>query len=807
MRDNCVQVKSPGYLRFVFVLAIGVASLRAQSHTAADLGHQVLGASLDPTQCYHIREIRLQEDDANFYLTDGYLIFGKPVMGAPLSAVFTTDVDGGDAEVVLLPPDRAERRTLAASTESPNLDEHFTLGVFFFTDRTARALAERVRNDPTAEKVPAIGALMADRWNLTVTSLMSSFETRIVLDLMTKGATGEGFFEAALRGRKLGDFDVVQDARATEQIAAGKMQVRDGLSVWETWTRFVGSAHRSQPPPAPEMGILNYRIEASMDASLAMHCVTRIRVRATPDSREVLPFELTAAMRVLSATVDGVPAEIHERDSLRSGLVQNSGNELVLVVPPQPLEPGSEHTVEIVHEGKVVLDTGNQMYFVSARGTWYPGRSLQFAAYDVTYHYPANLDLVAAGAVTEDHTENGVRTTRRVIDGKIRLLGFNLGRYTRHEAEKNGISLEVSANRSFEAALRPAPPQIIAPDPTPAGRGGIRVPQFAQPPPLPTDPADRVATISTEMQAAIEYFRTKFGEPPLKHIEVSPVPGRFGQGFAGMIYLPTLMYLDPANMPVGAASSQTDMDFFGQLLRVHETAHQWWGNIVSTDSYHHEWLMESLANYSAVMFLESRMGPRAVEKALDIYRRELLVKGPDGETAESQGPLVEGRRLESSVVPGAANAVLYGKGTWIIHMLRRRLGDANFLKMLAELRRRYEWKAVTTDEFRTLCAGFLPAGSSDPKLTDFFDQWVYDTGMPTIKMTYTVVGRKVTGSVTQTDAPDDFTVTVPVEIRMGTGKPVVRQIRTSGEPVKFTVEMPGLGAKAALDPGWSVLRR
>ena len=82
---------------------------------------------------------------------------------------------------------------------------------------------------------------------------------------------------------------------------------------------------------------------------------------------------------------------------MRNGLVQNNGNELLMVLPAKPLEPGSEHEIEIAHEGKVVLEAGHQVYFVSARGTWYPARGLQFATYDVTYRYPKTLDLVAAG--------------------------------------------------------------------------------------------------------------------------------------------------------------------------------------------------------------------------------------------------------------------------------------------------------------------------------------------------------------------------------------------------------------------------
>ena len=109
---------------------------------------------------------------------------------------------------------------------------------------------------------------------------------------------------------------------------------------------------------------------------------------------------------------------------------------------------------------------------------------------------------------------------------------------------------------------------------------------------------------------------------------------------------------------------------------MHEAAHQWWGNIVTASGYHHEWLMEAVSNYSALLFLESRNGTKFIDRILDEYRRELLVKGPDGETTESAGPVVQGRRLDSSTNPTAWNTIAYGKGTWIIHMLRQQMGDA-----------------------------------------------------------------------------------------------------------------------------------
>ena len=64
----------------------------------------------------------------------------------------------------------------------------------------------------------------------------------------------------------------------------------------------------------------------------------------------------------------------------------------------------------------------------------------------------------------------------------------------------------------------------------------------------------------------------------------------------------------------------------------------------------------------------------------------------------------------------------------------------------------------------------------------------------------------MSGTVTQSDVPDDFSVTVPVEIQTGQGK-VVRELRTGSDPATFSVPVTAATAKAVLDPGMSVLRR
>jgi aminopeptidase N len=197
--------------------------------------------------------------------------------------------------------------------------------------------------------------------------------------------------------------------------------------------------------------------------------------------------------------------------------------------------------------------------------------------------------------------------------------------------------------------------------------------------------------------------------------------------------------------------------------------------------------------------------------ALDTYKTNLLQKTAGGQTVESTGPIVMGSRLESSQAPQAYNFVTNGKGSWIMHMLRRRMGDQRFLAMLADLRKEYEQKPLSTDAFRVTAARFLPPESPDPNLENFFDQWVYGTGIPSLKLSYSVKGKapalRLAGTVTQSDVDDDFSVPVPIEIQLGHGKTLIRWVRTADGAVPFTVALRQAPVKVLLDPGCSVLRR
>src|ERR1019366_10712132 len=99
----------------------------------------------------------------------------------------------------------------------------------------------------------------------------------------------------------------------------------------------------------------------------------------------------------LFRSIDGKPVEIYDRESTRDRAIRGGGNTTFVIVTPEPLPPGSSHSLEVHHEGDVIIPAGNDVYYVASRGNWYPRAGWAFADYDLTFRYPKHLTLVATG--------------------------------------------------------------------------------------------------------------------------------------------------------------------------------------------------------------------------------------------------------------------------------------------------------------------------------------------------------------------------------------------------------------------------
>ncbi|HYW41741.1 MAG TPA: M1 family aminopeptidase [Bryobacteraceae bacterium] len=781
--------------------------------TGADLARAIRENSFDRDECYRVRDLTLTKEDIRIFLTDGHLIFSKPVAGRRIAAVFAADVEGGDGEVLLMPPDRAERRSLAGYIDSPNLDDHFRTALFLFTGDDYDRLVSQFAGNPTIKKTPELGAVMDEQWTPVLRNLSESYQTRLTLDLLGGPGRASGLFAAVFSSPINGNFDISYDPTNPEQILAGRLNMRDNRLYFDVWTSFPARSFRQNTAPRQnDIVIGDYRIDATLDPDLTLSVVTRVKVKPVVDGLVATAFDIAAPMEISQVTVDGRPAEVLQRESLRQNATRG-GNNLFLVLPPEPLRLGREYEFEFHHSGRVIRDAGDRVFYVTARGNWYPMHADQFALYDMTFRYPKDLDLVSAGEVVEDRTEGEWRITRRRASSPIRVAAFNLGNYAHVRLERGGYVIDVCANRALERSLQPKPTvQSMAPPTMTLPNVRLRRNELPDVPvaPAPPDPLGRLRQLASEVASALEFMASKFGPPATAHLTVSPIPGAFGQGFPGLIYLSTFSYLNKVPGPQYTQGESQTL-FFQDVLQAHEVAHQWWGNLVTVNTYRDYWLMEALANYSALLHVEKSKGQREMDRMLDSYRSELLLKGDSGQTVESAGPIVLGRRLETSLEPRAWRAITYGKGSWILQMLRRRLGDERFFSMLGEAVKRYNRRNITTEAFRDLAAHYLPPKSDDPDLESFFEQWVYGTGIPTLNLTYALKGKapalKLVGTLRQSDVDGDFSALVPVEIQMPRGRGITHWVSSGNSPVTFTIALKEAPLKVALDPHHAVLRR
>ena len=795
--------------RVVFLLALPLAGWAA-GPTAAEIARAVRDAGLDLDQCYRVRDLGLYKEDIRLYFNEGYLIFSKPVAGERIAAIFTSDVEGGDGEILLLPPQRGERQSLARFTGSPNLNEHFHTAVLMFTDDSGRALLDSIAKG-AGRKAPEMAPLLGEQWSPVVANILDSFAPRLAGDLLTPDRA-DGLLLAALGGKTLGNFDVVYDPGAPEQILAGQLMERNQRVVYDVWTSFSARRFRngSTPPPEPPFSLDQFHIDASLDENLRLRAVTRTTLKIGAKPQRAFFFEVSRAEQVTAARIDGAPAELLIRESARSRALRADENDVFLLTAPDLLAPGSVHQVEFGHEGDLITSPGNGVYSVGARSNWYPRSGSVFAGYDLVFRYPKRLTLVTPGDIVADRIEGEWRVTERRTPVPIRVAGFNLGDYEKSSIAVAGLTVDVYGNRRLDSALQP-PPQtttithVIQPNPRAPRREEITTVVQNVPPP---DPLARLKLVATDVSACFQYFSALFGPPPLKALTVSPIPGTFGQGFPGLVYLSTLSYLDPKERPPGARSA-TLQTFFSDLMQAHEVAHQWWGNVVTGKSYQDDWLMEGLAHYSALLWLEKKKGSKALEDVMADFQADLLKTGDDSQTVESAGPLTWGYRLEGAKAPEAYRVITYEKGAWILHMLRKRLGNDRFLKVLAELRRQFEFRAAGTADLLELVKKSVPPGVTPESIDAFFDNWVYSTGIPTLRVRYSVKGTapslRISGTVEQSAVDKNFSVDIPVEIQFAKGTTQTVWVRTSSDPASFSAALKQPPVRVEIPAGVRVL--
>ena len=119
------------------------------------------------------------------------------------------------------------------------------------------------------------------------------------------------------------------------------------------------------------------------------------------------------------------------------------------------------------------------------------------------------------------------------------------------------------------------------------------------------------------------------------------------------------------NQTITGIGSQfiTGKKFFADMM-IHELSHHWWGDAVTVKSWKDIWLNEGFATYSEALYWEKKSGFNALKSTLSSKFSSF-----------GSGTLY-------NPIGNLFSRMIYDKGAWVLHMLRKEIGDENFFTLL-----------------------------------------------------------------------------------------------------------------------------
>ena len=415
------------------------------------------------------------------------------------------------------------------------------------------------------------------------------------------------------------------------------------------------------------------------------------------------------------------------------------------VILPKALAAGQLYTLTTTYGGKdAVKNEGNGNYYPVSRMNWFPNNSGvefgEFSSYDMTFHIPKGMKMVATGELVSESNDGGHNITVWKSEAPQTVAGFNFGKFKLEEAKLANPQYLV---QSFANQDPPSWVQSLK--------------QAASGDDLPTDglhtgAAVALGTMNTtllnkkalaEGELAIQLYTEYFGPPLFKHLQITQQSAcNFGQAWPGLVWIPICYYFDTT------VRHQLGLDLadrgYWTVVTPHEVAHQWWGHTVGFDSYRDQWMSEGFADMSASLYIQLiEKNPKRFIEFWDDERTMLLERNTMGFRAIDAGPLTMGYRTSNDRTGfDVTRRLIYPKGAYILHMLRMMMwtaqtSDQNFKNMMHDFVKTYAGHAATTEDFKAIVEKHMTPDMQrigSGKMDWFFDEYVYGTALPTYKL-------------------------------------------------------------------------
>ena len=715
---------------------------------------------------------------------NGTFHLAAPIDGKITGAIFV----GNGTMKAEVPPSDFERANLRRLIKADSVTTDFSTATLRFTDDTAALIGSQIQKGQAPPQAVKLAGEINDR---LLRATGANLASRLMMSVVNR--EDRGFFYAYFDGGKIDDLEYIFDPHYRLPtlyftINGGErgLLYREGMYGPEVLMAFYGEDDYAK-------GVAAYS-DAHDQVDVEHHDMTvdlrspkdklsiRTRMRMLPLSNDLTAISFSIGeslsaedrqkkqMRVQAVRLGGATIE-HVQEEREGGFT---------VFLPKPAAKGQSLELEIDAEGDFLRQGEgiNGTSYQRSNQAWYPRHGyLDRSTYSLTYLHPKNLKVASIGvrtAETDFPEDKNVRQTKYSMSHPVALITFALGPWQRHsetvkfENSDKAIPLEFNSISGAVAAIKE---------------------DF----------------ILAELNNSVRYFNALFGAYPYDSYSATFHPYGFGQGFPSMLMIP----------PTDRSSKYT----FAFIS--HETAHQWWGNIVSWRSYRDQWLSEGFAEYSGLMYTSLRDGKGSGRELLDEMRSSLkqpprTITGVGTGRLNDVGPLVLGHRVSTTKTIGAYQALIYSKGALVLRMVHYLLSDPAtgddkaFKAMMRDFTDRYRNKSASTDDFRQVAGEYFARSPIGQKyqmknLDWFFRQWVQGTEMPSYRVEYSFTNNPdgsvmIAGNVFQEGVDDKWFMPVPISFGFGGDAVANGSIAAFGPKTAFQIKLPRKPSKVEIDP-------
>ena len=251
---------------------------------------------------------------------------------------------------------------------------------------------------------------------------------------------------------------------------------------------------------------------------------------------------------------------------------------------------------------------------------------------------------------------------------------------------------------------------------------------------------------------ALQFFHSNFGDYPFIKEKYGHVQFSWGGG-----------------MEHQTASFMVNVN---ESLVAHELGHQWFGDKVTCGSWEDIWLNEGFATYLAAVYLENKYPANTLNNRKNVVNNITAAIGGSVwvDDTTSVGRIFSGR-------------LSYNKGSYLLYMLRWKLGDQVFLNGLKQYINdpKLAYGFAKTDDLKRNLEQV-----SGQNLSEFFKDWFKGQGYPSYNVQWTPIGTQYVNikmnQTTSHTSVDFFELPVALKFKNATQeKTIVVDNKTNGE--------------------------